>query len=280
MGGRYFSSGDAVLFYTIDGQGPPILLLHGWACDQLDWSFQVPFLHRLGFQTIALDHHGHGRSEYSESKACDLKSLARDAFALLDHLGIQNVLIMGHSMGAMVASVMAVEKPEQIKAIVLVDPVYHRPGAVFDSRQSSFTQDTCHEITVTIFNQLYTSQTPEWIKIWHKYRLWGVSPKVVLDCYYGMFGPGGIGRRENALPFMERRACPRLVTCADTEKAEFEREIGVLGDIDEIILLGEGHWHHQQCPEHFNRILEEWLRRQELLPQPFNACEAREETKV
>jgi pimeloyl-ACP methyl ester carboxylesterase len=58
----YFGTSDgARIFYTDTGQGKPVLLLHGWACDGNDWSWQAPELENR-YRVIIVDHRGHGRS--------------------------------------------------------------------------------------------------------------------------------------------------------------------------------------------------------------------------
>lgn len=104
----FFQRDEALIFYIVEGTGPTILLLHGWACDLLDWQYQVPFLHSLGYQTIAFDSRGHGASSVPPedcSEQLRAEVTADDAVALLSHLGVTSAILLSHSAGALVASI-------------------------------------------------------------------------------------------------------------------------------------------------------------------------------
>lgn len=120
---------DAGLFFTDEGTGPAALLMHGWSCDLHDWSLQVPALLDAGYRVIAPDHRGHGRSSAPRSSYRP-QVLADDAAALLRALDIEEAVVLGHSMGTIVASALAVRHPGLVRALVLVDPVYTTAGRV------------------------------------------------------------------------------------------------------------------------------------------------------
>uniref|UniRef100_L7JBB6 Alpha/beta hydrolase n=1 Tax=Pyricularia oryzae (strain P131) TaxID=1143193 RepID=L7JBB6_PYRO1 len=68
-GGEYFAAGNGTdIYYSSEGAGGiPMLLIHGWTCDQNDWAFQIPFLLSLGIWVIAMDLRGHGHSAVSDA---------------------------------------------------------------------------------------------------------------------------------------------------------------------------------------------------------------------
>jgi pimeloyl-ACP methyl ester carboxylesterase len=123
--------GDVQLFFTDEGTGdPPMLFVHGYTCDSHDWSWQLPRFaaeHRV----IALDLRGHGRSSTPESGYEPLV-FAADVARLVEHLGCSPVVAVGHSMGALVVSALAVEHPEMVRALVAVDPGYLVGDATVD----------------------------------------------------------------------------------------------------------------------------------------------------
>ncbi len=88
-------------YFDSGGLEQPLLFLHGTGCDASDWT---PVIERLrGKQRcLALDFRGHGRSSVP-TKPFTLGSLANDVLHLVDHLGIQEWMIVGHSLGGMVA---------------------------------------------------------------------------------------------------------------------------------------------------------------------------------
>ncbi len=101
----------------------PILLIHGFASNaQVNWVNPgwVHDLSRAGYRVIAFDHRGHGRSSSSYDPADYTPSkMAEDAAALLDHLGIGRAHVMGYSMGARVATFMALDHPERVATLIL-----------------------------------------------------------------------------------------------------------------------------------------------------------------
>ncbi|MEX5713167.1 alpha/beta hydrolase [Parafrankia sp. FMc6] len=118
--------GDVRLFYTDEGSGDrPLLLVHGYTADSHGWSWQLPHLvadHRV----IAVDLRGHGWSS-APAGGYTTAQFAADLAGLLDHLEIERVVGVGHSMGGSVVSALAVEYPDRVAAVVAVDPAYLLP---------------------------------------------------------------------------------------------------------------------------------------------------------
>ena len=94
--------------YTItSGEEPPLLFLHGWACNRTFWSNQIEFFKR-NRRTIAVDFRGHGESQVT-AEGNTVQQLADDVYALIHSLGLQKVVLVGHSMGGMVAQQFCVD---------------------------------------------------------------------------------------------------------------------------------------------------------------------------
>lgn len=102
--------------------GPPTLLIHGFASSALVNWVQPGWLHTLsqaGRRVIAIDNRGHGRSARPHDPAAYHPSLmAGDAVALLDHLGIARADVMGYSMGARISAFLALEHGERVRSLV------------------------------------------------------------------------------------------------------------------------------------------------------------------
>lgn len=101
----------------------PILLIHGFASThRVNWVAPgwVKTLSEAGYRVVALDNRGHGESDKPhEPEAYASRRMAGDALALLDHLGIEEAFVMGYSMGARIASHVALDRPERVKALLL-----------------------------------------------------------------------------------------------------------------------------------------------------------------
>ncbi len=101
-------------------QHPPVLLLHGG--NQSAHSWDLVSLHLADrYRVVAPDQRGHGDSEWSRESDYTLGALARDAAALIRERGMQRPIIVGHSMGGMVALLLAKFHPELPRALVIVD---------------------------------------------------------------------------------------------------------------------------------------------------------------
>ena len=103
-----FNSAGVEIAYEIWGQGPPVLLIHGFASNAfVNWrdTGWVKTLTEAGHQVIAIDNRGHGESEkLYDSAQYSAAIMAEDARRLLDHLNIERADVMGYSMGARISA--------------------------------------------------------------------------------------------------------------------------------------------------------------------------------
>ncbi|MBK7725323.1 MAG: alpha/beta hydrolase [Dehalococcoidia bacterium] len=113
---------DARMFYTDEGEGSPVLMVHGWSCDGSDWAWQIPALKAAGYRCITPDLRGHGRS--SVPAGGYPRQYAADLAGLIGQLGCGPVVAIGHSMGGATVVALAVEHPEVVRAVVPVDSAY------------------------------------------------------------------------------------------------------------------------------------------------------------
>jgi pimeloyl-ACP methyl ester carboxylesterase len=115
-----FNSDGVRIAFLDEGQGEPILLIHGFASSvRFNWIDPgwVGLLTRNGFRVIAVDNRGHGESEklYDEA-AYGAPLMAEDARRLLDHLGIEQADVMGYSMGARITAFLALAHPGRVRS--------------------------------------------------------------------------------------------------------------------------------------------------------------------
>lgn len=119
-------NGAQIAYDDIAPPGPAertILLLHGFASNRNEgWKRTGWYaaLGRRGFRVIAMDQRGHGESEKSHDPAAyGRETLARDAIALLDHLGVRQPEVLGYSMGTRTAMQMALDHPDRVNNLML-----------------------------------------------------------------------------------------------------------------------------------------------------------------
>ncbi|NBF00155.1 alpha/beta fold hydrolase [Nonomuraea sp. KC401] len=117
-----------------DPSAPALLLLHGRTADHNDWNgITQHFAAR--YHVLAPDLRGHGASERPGEYA--VPAMADDVAALLDDLGIERATVVGHSLGGIVAYLLAMGRPERVERLVLEDPpqpypIGNRPPIVED----------------------------------------------------------------------------------------------------------------------------------------------------
>lgn len=123
---RSVDVGGVRLAYQVSGppDAPPLVLLHALGEDATDWEAVVPVLARSR-RVYALDLRGHGRSEWPGDYSLEL--MQADVLRFLDALGLGQVDLIGHSMGGIVAYLLAEDHPQRVSRLVLEDVAVPRP---------------------------------------------------------------------------------------------------------------------------------------------------------
>ena len=138
-----FQTDDAtkIAFQHVDNGEPTLVFIHGAYIASSEWQPQLGALEDKSY--LLVDLRGHGQSErkgypYSVAKFAD------DVKQLTEHLGLRNVILCGHSLGGMVAQQLAVQRPNLVTKLVLVDTSY----GVRSTRLEAFLTD----VTLPMFN--------------------------------------------------------------------------------------------------------------------------------
>ncbi len=117
-----FLSDDVEIAYIDEGEGRPVLLIHGFASNvPTNWVVPgwVGYLKGKGYRVIALDNRGHGKSQkLHEVERYRAPLMAEDARRLLDHLGVTAAHVIGYSMGARISAFLALAHPERVRSVV------------------------------------------------------------------------------------------------------------------------------------------------------------------
>ncbi|MBR9820253.1 MAG: alpha/beta fold hydrolase [Rhodobacteraceae bacterium] len=130
----HFTAPDGASLYYEDtghenmGQGLPLLCLPGLTRNGRDFDFVAP--HLAGVRLIRMDYRGRARSDWTGAATYTLPQEAKDALALLDHLGIDKAAILGTSRGGLIAMLLAVTAPDRLLGAALNDvgPVIETAG--------------------------------------------------------------------------------------------------------------------------------------------------------
>ncbi len=112
-------NGQQIAFDDTGGNGPPVVLAHGFLMDRTMFAPQVAAL-RDGYRVITWDERGFGDTVYDDRPFTYWDSAA-DCVALLDHLGIERAVVGGMSQGGFVSLRVALLAPERVRALILMD---------------------------------------------------------------------------------------------------------------------------------------------------------------
>jgi len=117
------------------GDGPAVILLHGFPELAFSWRHQLPALADAGFRAIAPDQRGYGRSDVpSDVSDYRIEELIADVHGLLDALDLESATFVGHDWGALVLWQMAMRAPERIDRQIILN-IPHYPRAPVDPIQ-------------------------------------------------------------------------------------------------------------------------------------------------
>ena len=243
---------------------PPMVLLHGLQDCARSWDFFAAAM-RSDYHVIALDHRGHGDSGRASPQRYRLRDYVADVEALVEVLGLRAMTLVGHSAGGRNAFVYAVNHPEAVKSLVIVDI---DPDAVNSESRGMFVR--------------YNSESDEWDSLDAVVeRLRGRQPnsteEMLAHQAAHMTGelPGGrrVWKRDRELLTAYERPdlwaewsqvrCPTLIVrgrqsdLLNHEVAVRMREAVQGSRLAE--LEGGGHWFHQERPSDFETTVRWFL---------------------
>ena len=253
--------GDVQVFFLDEGRGEPMLFVHGYTCDTHDWSWQVPHF-VADRRVIVADLRGHGRSGVP-SGGYEPLQFAADLAGLLHHLESGPVIAVGHSLGGLVVSALAVEHPEDVRAVVAVDPAYLISDEISEAMdpllEALSTADPV-QVVLSLLDGGQVEATPGHLRWWHLGRTAGVPAHVLRDTILSMSrGPQALTPRRGSEPFLRRRACPVLSFYTDPARGALEETLFRDPRSKVVSWEGSGHWLHQERPVEFNSLVDGWL---------------------
>jgi pimeloyl-ACP methyl ester carboxylesterase len=253
---------DVRMFYTDEGQGEPcMLLIHGWTCDSHDWIWQLDAF-ASGHRVVMADNRGHGHSSVTPDGYTP-RGFASDLAGLLEQLQTGPVVAVGHSLGGAIASVLAVDYPELVRAIVVVDPAYG-----WDQNRSQLMSNALQglrgpagpETAEAVLAAMESEQTPLPLRAWHRRRALGTEWSVVTDTASGIIdGPDQFVQRAQSEEYLAGRSCPVLALYADPDRAAWEATTHRHPYSRHLSWEGAGHWLHQERAADFNALVLDWV---------------------
>lgn len=186
------------LFHRDWGEGQPVVFTSSWALSSEMWAYQVAHLSERGFRCIAFDRRGHGRSDIP-GKGYDMDTLADDVAAVIDTLGLKDVILVGHSMGgAEMVRYMGKHGTAKVKKAALVAAVAPYVVATQDNPYGApmaFHQNTLKQYATdfprwAMENQaaFFTAETSPAMKTWLTDQLLATPVPVALAAFKALIG--------------------------------------------------------------------------------------------
>lgn len=234
---------------TVHSSGQPnVVLVHGWMCDQTYWQEQVPALSER-FGVVTVDLAGHGLSGVGR-QAWTIASLGDDVAAVISQLQLDNVVVIGHSMGGRVGLEAARLLPETVIGVIGVDTL-HDAEAEWDPEQvegllTGFETDfagTCPGFVRSMFGQQVSKQ---------------LMDEVVTDM---CGGPGEIGTalfRDYAAYDLAAALQATHVPVRSINADQWPTNVSAnqkYADFDVVVINGFGHFLMQEAPGELNDAL-------------------------
>jgi len=252
----FIKTPDLEIAYREQGQGEPIILLHGFGLNYHIWDPIVEaFQEKARF--ITPDLRGHGQSEVTEG-TYSMDSLAADLAAFMDALGIQRASVGGHSLGGYVALAFAAAYPERLSGLALIT-TNARPDSP-EKRQSRY--ELAQAVRLQGAAALATSMGPRLSK--HKTLIDALSLMISLTHPQGVIGAAlGMAERPDRMDTLQTLTCPILVVAGEEDMITplpASQEMAEANPQAKLLLLpGAGHMPMLEAPLSLGEALLETL---------------------
>jgi 3-oxoadipate enol-lactonase len=246
--------------YQTFGQGPPLLFIHGLGSSGRDWEYQfTPFSD--DFQVIIFDVRGHGKSS-KPAGPYSVPLFAKDCAAMLKVLDVEKPHVVGVSMGAMIGLQLAVDYPEMVKSLVVVNT---GPDLVVRSTRDLFLLWQrllivrllgVRKLGEVLSKRLFPNTEQADLRQIFVERWAENDPRAYWDTLKGLVG-------WSVVDDLDSIQCPTLVVAADQDYTPLDKKHIFLERIPNVQLAVIEESHHAapvEKPEEFNLLLHEFLK--------------------
>jgi pimeloyl-ACP methyl ester carboxylesterase len=239
---------------TIEGSGPPLVFIHGWACNRNHWREQISVF-AADHTVVALDLPGHGESTGTRA-AWTVDQFGGDVAAVVRKLDLDHVVLIGHSMGGPVALAAASRLGSAVEGVVVVDTLQNveqkMEGEQIDQIREAYRKDfaaTCAKAVPFMFTPNSDRKLVEWVTD----GMCATRPEVAV----GLFE--GFASLDEAAA-MKAVSVPIRAINAQWQPTAVEINRRYSPDFDFMVIEGVGHFIQLEAPERFNEALRDTLK--------------------
>lgn len=252
-GTHVFTAADGLeIPYDIHGEGETaVVLVHCWMCQRSFWDNQVPVLKET-YRVITLDLPGHGDAGATR-ESWTIAGYGEDVAGLIEHLGLERVVLVGHSMGGPVALKAASIRAGSVLGVVAVDTLhdaefdYNRPEAkrMVKAFQENFAE-TCDAFVGYMFPEENVEQIEAEVRrVGCEESNQDVGKALMLD----------FGQLDLVALFQEAGVPIRAINAAAPQNPTQIETNRKYSDFDAVLVENVGHYPHMTRPDVFNPLL-------------------------
>jgi pimeloyl-ACP methyl ester carboxylesterase len=248
------ADGNAI-HYQVQGQGKPALIfIHGWCCDRSYWDAQLPYFAQK-YKVVAIDLAGHGESGLNR-KEWTMGAFGEDVVAVVNKLNLDQVVLVGHSMGGPVILEAARRMPKLVIGLVGVDTL--------QDFEDKFTQEQIDD-WFTPLRSNFVEATRNFVRTMFTPNSDPALVEKIANDMSSAPQEVGLGALEGYFDFQNNEKIGVLqevqvpITCIPSDKypTNVETNQRYAPSYQAKIMSGVGHFNMMEDPETFNRLLDE-----------------------
>lgn len=236
------------------GDGLPVVFLHSLAGNASQWSAQLDHLRAIR-RAVALEWRGHGLSGAPEDGDYSVPAAANDVEGAVERLGIERMVLVGHSGGGLVALQYAADHPERVAGLLLVDPSGDSskvPVEQMDPLLAALDSEAYEATIGQYWGFILTDADPA-----VRARVMADLEATPKETVVGFFKAS---RGYDPLPALRAYGGPMLSVVTPINDEPFSlHNLGT--GLPHTTFAGTGHWLYMDKPEEFDRILDGFLAR-------------------
>jgi pimeloyl-ACP methyl ester carboxylesterase len=252
MSGVATSRDGIPVAFEVHGAGTPTLVfIHGWACDRRYWRGQLgPLAAR--YQTVAVDLAGHGESGIGR-RAWTMAAFGEDVAAVVEQLGVGELVLIGHSMGGDVIVEAALRLGDRVAGLVWVDTYSTLGEPQTDDEIEAFLAPFREDfVTATraMVRRLFTPDADAELVEWVASEMSAAPPEIAINALQS-----AVSNDRGVLAGLRQLNAPVVAINPDARPTDTQalRRHGV----KTVLVSGVGHFLMMEDPDRFNRLLGE-----------------------